>query len=130
MALTKQQLQTVRRAIDARHRALAVELRSDAARSRQETFSAIAGTVIDSADESVADLLSDLNNAELSRDLAGLSALEEARSRLAEGGFGICADCEADIPFERLSAQPTALRCIDCQRVHEKTFAHPNEPKL
>lgn len=130
MALTKQQLQTVRRAIDARHRALAEELRGDAARSREETFGAIAGTVTDTADESVADLLSDLNNAELSRDLAGLSALEEARSRLAKGVFGVCADCDVDIPFERLSAQPTALRCIDCQRVHEKTFAHPNEPKL
>jgi len=30
----------------------------------------------------------------------------------------------------RLFAYPMALRCFDCQRVHEKTFAHPPELKL
>ena len=130
MPLTKQQLQSLQRAIDARCRALADELHSDAERSREETFSALAGPVTDTADEAVATLLSDLDNAELSRDLGELRALEQAQARLAEGVFGICAHCGAEIPFARLSAQPAAMRCIDCQRVHEKTFAGANQPKL
>ena len=130
MALSSKQLETLRSAIDKRCAALAEELRGDAARSREETFGALAGPVTDPADEAVADLLSDLDNAELSRDLAELRALEEARARLATGAFGTCPDCGDEIPFGRLSAQPAALRCIDCQRLHEKTFAHEDSPKL
>ena len=113
MPLTKQQLESLRRAIGARCQVLADELRGDAARAREESFGALAGPVTDSADEAVADLLSDLDNAELTRDLGELRALEQARSRLAEGNFGICADCGAEIPFARLSVHPAAERCID-----------------
>jgi len=130
MTLSSQQLETLRAAIERRCSALADELRGDAARSREETFGALAGPVTDPADESVAALLSDLDNAELSRDLAELRALEEARSRLATDEFGMCPDCGGEIPFGRLSVQPAALRCIDCQRLHEKTFAHEHHPKL
>jgi RNA polymerase-binding transcription factor DksA len=39
-------------------------------------------------------------------------------------------DCGTDIPVARLRAQPAALRCVACQGVHEKTYAHSPEPKL
>jgi DnaK suppressor protein len=130
MSLSKEKLAMQRHAIERRRLALAEELRGDAARSREESYGALAGPVTDTADEAVADLLSDLDNAELSRDLAELRALEAARERIAQGSYGVCADCGDDIPFERLSAEPAALRCITCQRVHEKTFARPREPKL
>ena len=39
-----------------------------------------------------------------------------------------CMQCGGDIPFERLQAQPTALRCIACQSEYEKT--HPPAPRL
>jgi len=130
MPLTTEQRETLRRAIENRCAALAEELRGDAERSREETFSALAGPVTDPADEAAADLLSDLDNAELSRDLVDLRALEQARARLPTEAFGICPDCGAEIPFARLSVQPAALRCIDCQRLHEKTYAHSENPKL
>jgi DnaK suppressor protein len=130
MGLSKKQLEMQQHAIERRRLALAEELRGDAARSREESYGALAGPVTDTADEAVADLLADLDNAELSRDLAELRALEAARERLARGGYGVCAHCGDDIPFERLAAEPAALRCIACQRVREKTFAHPREPKL
>jgi DnaK suppressor protein len=130
MGLSHKQLEMQRHAIERRRLALAEELRGDAARSREESYGALAGPVTDTADEAVADLLADLDNAELSRDLAELRALEAARARLAQGSYGVCANCGDDIPFARLSAEPAALRCIACQRVHEKTFAGPREPKL
>jgi RNA polymerase-binding transcription factor DksA len=130
MSLTQKQLETLQGLIEARSRALADELRGDAERAREETYGALAGPVTDNGDAAVADLLSDIDNAELSRDLAELRALEAAKARLAEGSYGRCADCEADIGFARLKAQPGALRCVDCQRVHEKTFAHAQEAKL
>ena len=130
MTLSKQQLETLRRAIEQRSLALADELRGDAARSREESYATLAGPVTDPADEAVADMLADVGNAELSRDLAELRALDQARSRLATDEFGICTDCGNEIPFGRLSVQPAASRCVDCQNLHEKTFAHAAEPKL
>ena len=76
----------------------------------------------DHGDESVAALLSDLDQAELSRDVAELREIEAARKRLADGAYGICLDCAADIAMERLTAEPGAARCVKCQARHEKTY--------
>ena len=54
--------------------------------------------------------------------------IEAARARMADGSYGVCMQCGGDIPFERLQAQPTALRCIACQSEYEKT--HPPAPRL
>ena len=130
MPLSRQQHETLRRMIEQRCLALEAELHGDAARSREETYATLAGPAPDPADEAVADMLADVGNAELSRDLAELRALEQARLRLATDAFGICADCGGEIPYARLSVQPAALRCVACQSLHEKTFAHTAEPKL
>lgn len=130
MALTREQVEQLRRAIAERRESLLAEIRRDVARSRDESFGAIAGPVVDTADEAVADLLSDLDNAELTRDLNEVRELEAAQARLEEGRFGDCADCRLEIGFKRLRANPAATRCVECQRVHERTFAHPGELKL
>ena len=128
--LTPEQLGRLRAMIDERHEALASEIHRDATRSRDEPYGLLAGEVTDVGDKATADLISDLDNAELSRDLEELRALETAQERLDGGSFGSCLDCGGEIEFERLLAQPTALRCFDCQRVHEKTHAHASEAKL
>lgn len=75
-------------------------------------------------------LLADLDQADRSRDLDELRGLEAAHGRIESGEFGVCVDCGRDIAFERLRATPTAIRCIDCQTRHEKTFATPGAPTL
>ena len=54
-------------------------------------------------------------------ETAELGALDAALERLAEGLYGKCKDCGVPIPEARLAAYPTALRCIACQTVFEKT---------
>ncbi len=44
-----------------------------------------------------------------------LSAVTQALARLQVGGYGTCADCDAEIPFDRLKAEPWALRCVACE---------------
>jgi RNA polymerase-binding transcription factor DksA len=110
------------RMIEERREALALEIRREVARSRNEPFTEVAGPVHDRADEALADLVADLDNAEVTRDLAELRELEGARVRIAGGSYGVCADCGADIPVARLRAQPAALRCVTCQARHEKTY--------
>src|SRR5881394_1654793 len=122
MALSSEQTSQLRRLIEERRRALAADVRTDVGEARAERFGQVAGEVPDTGDESVATLIADLDQAELSRDLDELRGLDAATARLDDGSYGICADCGSDIGFERLRAQPAALRCIRCQEMHEKTF--------
>jgi DnaK suppressor protein len=49
-------------------------------------------------------------------------AIEETRRCLEEldaGTYGRCANCSADIPFERLKIRPMTRYCITCQRKRE-----------
>jgi RNA polymerase-binding transcription factor DksA len=130
MALTASQTEELRRIIVERRKVLQAEILGDVARAEQEQYGELAGPVADAGDQSVADLLSDLDRAEVSRDLTEFRELEAALARLADGGIDRCADCGGEIGFERLSASPAATRCIDCQRVHEKTYAGAGEPTL
>ena len=130
MALTPLQTQELDTMISRRRDALLSELRDDARKARAERFEEVAGEVPDSGDESVAALIADLDQAEMGRDLDELRGLEAASERMASGEYGVCVDCGRDIAFERLRATPAAIRCIDCQTRHEKTFAGPGAPSL
>ena len=128
--LTPEQLARLQARIDERHEALESEIHRDAARSRDEPYGTLAGPVADSGDSATADVIADLGNVELSRDLQEFRALEEAQDRLARGNYGSCVDCGGEIGFERLLAQPTAVRCLECQKVYDKTHAHAPRPTL
>lgn len=130
MALTPEQLKELRRAIEMRHTALVTEVHSGVDRARDETYGEIAGSVTDPADKAAAYLISDVDQAEVTRDLLEVRELEAARERIADGSFGYCAACALEIPIKRLRVNPGAIRCVECQSVHEKTYAHPAEPKL
>jgi RNA polymerase-binding protein DksA len=130
MALTQQQKHELRPKIERRRAALISELRADAERVRGDRFEDLAGQAPDPGDESVATLITDLGHANMGRDLSELRALEAALARLRDGSYGICAECGGDIGFERLRANPAAVRCVECQRVHEKTFAGPSTSSL
>jgi len=123
MALTQQQAQELRSAIDQRRRVLLEELRQDVSRSREQQYGELAGPAPDPGDESVADLISDLDHAEVERELGELRQLDAARSRMDEGHYGECIRCGGEIGYARLRANPSAVRCIDCQTLVEKTHA-------
>lgn len=53
------------------------------------------------------------------RDMRELGAVSEALRRIQTDGYGLCADCEAAIPFQRLQIEPWALRCVACESARE-----------
>lgn len=71
------------------------------------------------ADEAEAERAADVHLAEIEIDRTRLEEIELALARLADGRYGICEDCRAEIPRARLFAQPTAIRCAACQTVAE-----------
>jgi len=130
MALTPQQTQELHKTIEQRRHALVQELREDIARVRSDNLEELAGAAPDPGDESVATLIGDLHRADYDRDVTELQSLEAARNRIAEGTYGTCLNCGGDIGIERLRANPAAVRCIDCQSMHEKTHNGVNAPTL
>lgn len=92
-------------------------------RADEERYIELATQVHDVGEESVADLLSDVNLAVIDRELHELSEVEAALQRIGQGGFGRCVDCDNDIDVARLQAHPTARRCHACQARREKLFA-------
>jgi len=48
-----------------------------------------------------------------------LSKVAQALEQIKTGTYGICVNCNEEIPFARLKAQPFADRCIRCATVEE-----------
>lgn len=62
----------------------------------------------------------DLSVALEERELADINHIAAALQRIADGSFGDCQDCGADIGVARLQANPMAPRCMGCQTLHEQ----------
>ncbi len=69
----------------------------------------------DTDDWAAADAMASMDISLVSRDLAVLAEVEGALRRLADGSYGECVTCGADIPYARLAAYPAAIRCVACQ---------------
>lgn len=49
-------------------------------------------------------------------------ALAKVRRTLSVKGQARCEDCDERIPANRRKAFPSAIRCITCQHIFEKTY--------
>ncbi len=128
--LSEQQIADLRKHLQNRLQNLREEVREELLKYDDEQYLELAGRVHDSEDESVADLLVDLNLAGINRHIRELREIDGALLRIARGLYGLCADCEAPIECPRLLAWPTAQRCHRCQEIYEKTHAHEGHASL
>jgi RNA polymerase-binding transcription factor DksA len=104
------------------HREIQAQIRAAGPQMERESFSDLAGTVYDAADESVATTIEELSHLHMERYSRELRQIEKARKRLADGEINECIECGDDIGYPRLRAYPVATRCIHCQTQYEKTF--------
>jgi RNA polymerase-binding transcription factor DksA len=130
MALTAKQNEELGKRVQKRRAELLAELREDAARARDEPYAEHAGLAPDTGDESVATLIADLEQADLTRDLDELRAMDAAWQRIKDGTYGTCVDCGRDVGYERLKANPAAARDVQCQERYEKTYGGSPKPSL
>jgi RNA polymerase-binding protein DksA len=119
--LDASQVEELRSAMRDRARQLREEIRQTLVKSDSEQYAQISTEVRDLEDESFADLIVDVNLAEIDRDLDELRAVEAALRSIAEGSYGRCEHCGLPIEFHRLQATPSATRCFDCQTSFERT---------
>jgi DnaK suppressor protein len=61
----------------------------------------------------------------LDRDATFMSEVRDALSRISEGTFGSCVECEESINPKRLAAIPWASRCLACQEIVDREQKMP-----
>ncbi|MEJ2345990.1 MAG: TraR/DksA family transcriptional regulator [Gammaproteobacteria bacterium] len=128
--LDERQTEALRAELKQRRAGLVQEIHAELLQSDDEHYVDLAERVHDVADESVADLLSDMELAVIDRHVQEVLEIERALQRIAMGSYGLCADCEGPIGYRRLQAYPTATRCRDCQEHYEQTHAGAPLPRL
>jgi DnaK suppressor protein len=131
MSLSPEQLKELSNDLDARQRELLEDVRVSLENSGNKEYLELFGqTPTDAGDASVSDMLADLNLTMIDRHITELRAIEAAHGRIKDGTYGECMEGGEDIPFARLKAYPTALRCVQHQEVFERTHAQQGMPTL
>jgi RNA polymerase-binding protein DksA len=128
--LARNEIRELERMLRDRERTLRAEIRETLLRSEHEHHKDLAGMVSDIGDESVANMLADLDIAAVDRDVGELREVENALARISEKAYGACTDCGEPIGYARLKAQPAAARCVPCQERRERGYAHGSTPTL
>jgi DnaK suppressor protein len=108
-AALRQRAQTLRERLDDHHGGLS---RAEHARELLEQ---------DGHDARLREAERELDMAQSDRDTLDLAQVDQALQRLSsEEDYGRCADCDEDIPFARMQAEPWAMRCVACEERREK----------
>lgn len=128
--LSAQELREFDALLRQRHAQLREDVHNALMESEDSQYQALAGRVHDPGEESVADLITDLNIRQIDYLAQELYATESSFARMRNGTYGVCIDCGSQINIERLRAVPTALRCIDCQSRQEKDYAGGATPTM
>ena len=128
--LTIEQRETLEREMHARADRLREEIAQALRQTGRPEALSLANHIDEIDDAPVADVETALEGPVLEHDFRELRGIAAARRRLHTPEFGICVDCEADIPYTRLRANPAAIRCVSCQDRFERehTVAPPRTP--
>jgi RNA polymerase-binding protein DksA len=129
-ALSKQDIVYFEQKLRRRLGTLRGQIQTALSRTDTEAYAQLAGQVHDIDEESLADLLVDVNLAEITREVREARDIDTALRRILVGTYGICVECDEPIPEKRLEAYPTAKRCLDCQRAHDHSKLTPSPPTL
>lgn len=76
---------------------------------------------IDEGETSELDTQDELEFALIQMKAETLNRIDAALRRLEEGIYGRCSECGGEIAATRLRAVPFAVRCKDCEDIHERT---------
>ncbi|WP_305907012.1 TraR/DksA family transcriptional regulator [Methylomarinum sp. Ch1-1] len=128
--LTDHQIKVLKTKLNDRFMALRREISEELLRYDEQQYGELAGRVHDTGDAALADLLVDIELASIDRHVQEIRDIDTALMRIAEGSYGECRDCQEPIAIERLTAYPVAQRCVACQQVHDRTYAHGGQAAL
>jgi len=105
----------LRSLLETKKAALLANLRKSMGEQRTENARMSFELAQDDGDKSVEDHEHHVQSAVQSMKSEQLEDIEQALEKLAEGSYGICAECGCEIPIQRLAIQPAASYCVACQ---------------
>jgi RNA polymerase-binding transcription factor len=118
--MTDTRIENLKRMLEGRRRelqrVLGAKLREVRANSGHDAESVGA---MDAADASNSELLQDIGIALTEMTAEAVIRIDEALTRIASGVYGLCEECNSEISQQRLAALPFAVRCRECQELHE-----------
>ncbi|MFW2438770.1 MAG: TraR/DksA family transcriptional regulator [Arenicellales bacterium] len=118
--INEKELSELRKSLLTYRKQLQQEIHDELINEGSSNAISLAGKVHDKQEESLSEMLTEINLAMLSQHQHELKNLERALQRMNDGEYGTCIDCDAPIAIARLQAYPTAVRCINCQAKHEQ----------
>ncbi len=118
--LTPGERRELQRRLEDDYKALCASVREELLNADQNTYAVLADKVPDLGDASVADLLVDLDIAEIDRHVREIQRIEAALRKLVDGSYGYCVDCGDAISVQRLQVNPAVARCYVCQTRFEQ----------
>jgi RNA polymerase-binding transcription factor len=101
----------------------------DKLRSLRETIPVDAAEVRDAEERSVDDFVTEVDFALMQMKSETLRRIDQAMSRLDQGTYGRCEECDREISANRLAALPFASLCRACQEDTETTARAEREAK-
>ena len=128
--LTENRISNFKKKLDDRFFELREQIRLQLLNSDEQTYIDLAGLVHDIGEASVADLLVDLQLADIDRHINEIRDIDAALLRIAAGSYGVCTDCTTPIADDRLQVYPTAKRCHRCQVKHEHDYIGTKTPSM
>ncbi len=122
--LTSEDLAALAVLLHQRRAAAAARLRSQLeGRSRAEHAREV--LLQDSDEPTARDADREVDLAQSDKDTLDLQAIDDALARLAQGRYGLCADCDEPIPLARLRLEPQARYCLECAARRERSKPRP-----
>jgi RNA polymerase-binding transcription factor len=126
MNMKQKNIDTLKREMEAELERIVKEARDEMSPKLKVSYEDVA----DASGQAVADTFVDTENALIGIHLEKARDLNAALDRIQTGIYGVCIDCGEEIGLKRLTAYPTAKRCIDCQNQHTKKYASEPTPTL
>ncbi len=75
--------------------------------------------VQDPGDQALTATMESLRSSLQDTELQEYKRIKQALSKIEDGTYGICIDCDSDISEKRLKWYPNAARCLGCQETFE-----------
>jgi DnaK suppressor protein len=120
--LTHNELTSLKRTLEKRERALREAMHAEFAQRNANGGSAESTVQYHEStdDEAIVDVLNDSAVKTMADYAAALNEIERSLAEIKSGKYGVCSDCARHIGYKRLSANPTATRCVPCQSKRER----------
>ena len=128
--LTIEQRESLRDALHGRAALLRGEITNQLRRSRRPACGWLAQRIEEDPARTLhalEGLEAEIDGAEVQQEMRQLRTVQDTLTRLRSHHYGVCGDCEGDIPFSRLRDDPFATLCRPCQQRRDLAVFIPNE---